>query len=127
MEEQCIYTRWERNPKVCPDTNGTVLVYEGLATGSSYNHSGGEVNYICITKTPSQLSSTEPVIYSLLHGSEYQHPIFNSLHKQNVPCAVCYTSVCFSKLMIPGEKNMSFNVDPGIFFFLLMSKKVSAV
>ena len=26
-----VYTRWGR--KVCPDTNGTVLVYEGLAAG----------------------------------------------------------------------------------------------
>ena len=96
-----MYTRWGR--KVCPDTNGTVLVYEGLAAGSKWDWSGGGANYICITKTPSHLSSTVPVFRSYLYGSEYQNPVFNSLHDHNVPCAVCYTSARSSKLMIPGE------------------------
>ena len=96
-----VYTRWGRT--VCPDTNGTVLVYEGLAAGSAWNQPGGGANYICITKNPSYLSSTVPAYYSLLYGTEYQHLIFNSLHDHNVPCAVCYTSVRSSKLMIPGK------------------------
>ena len=96
-----VYTRWGR--KVCPDTNGTVLVYEGLAAGSSYDQSGGGANYICITENPSYLSSIVPSSQSFLYGSEYQNPIFNSLHNHNVPCAVCHTSVRSSKLMIPGE------------------------
>ena len=96
-----VYTRWGRT--VCPDTNGTILVYEGLAAGSHYSQSGGGANYVCITKNPSYLSSTVPLAYSFLYGSEYEVPVFNSLHQQNVPCAVCYTSVRSSKLMIPGE------------------------
>ena len=96
-----VYTRWGR--KVCPDTNGTVLVYEGLAAGSHYSHSGGGANYICITKNPSYISSTVPAHHSYLYGSEYEHSVINSLHDHNVPCAVCYTSVRSSKLMIPGE------------------------
>ena len=96
-----VYTRWGRT--VCPDTNGTVLVYEGLAAGSAGDHSGGGANYICITKNPSYLSSKVPAYRSYLYGSEYENPVFNSLHEQNVPCAVCYTSVRFSELMIPGE------------------------
>ena len=97
-----VYTRWGRT--VCPDTNGTILVYEGLAAGSDRNQAGGGDNYICITKTPSYLSSAVPAGgNSILYGSEYQYPVFNSLHDHNVPCAVCYTSVRSSKLMIPGE------------------------
>ena len=96
-----VYTRWGRT--VCPDTKGTVLVYEGLAAGSKWDQSGGGANYICITKTPSYLSSTVPSAYSLIYEAEYDKPVFNSLHNQDVPCAVCYTSVRSSKLMIPGE------------------------
>ena len=44
-----------------------------------------------------------PAYYSNLYGSEYQQPVFDSLNDHNVPCAVCYTSVRSSKLMIPGE------------------------
>ena len=96
-----VYTRWGRT--VCPDTNGTILVYEGLAAGSHYSQSGGGANYVCITKNPSYLSSTVPGEYPLLYGSEYQYPVINSLHDHNVSCAVCYTSARSSKLMIPGE------------------------
>ena len=101
MSGGAVYTRWGRT--VCPDTNGTVLVYEGLAAGTHPSQSGGGANYICITKNPSYISSTVPAHYSFLYGSEYENPVFNSLHNHNVPCAVCHTSVRSSKLMIPGE------------------------
>ena len=96
-----VYTRWRRT--ICPDTNGTVLVYEGLAAGSHFTQSGGEANYICITKTPSYVRSTVPLYYSFLYGSEYEFFVFNSLNDHNVPCAVCYTAARSSKLMSPGE------------------------
>ncbi len=95
-----VYTRWGRT--VCPSTSGTQLVYEGLAAGSHYTHTGGGANYLCITKKPIYISTTVPSHYSYLYGSEYQNPIFNSLHDQNVPCAVCHTSKRSSKLMVPG-------------------------
>ena len=101
VSEGAVYIRWGR--KVCPDTNETVLVYEGLAAGSKWDQSDGGANYICITKTLSYLSSTVPSWTSLLNGSEYEHSVFNSLHDHNVPCAVCCTSLRSSKLMIPGE------------------------
>ena len=41
------YVRWGRT--VCPDINGTELVYDGLTAGSAYNHGGG-ANYICTAK-----------------------------------------------------------------------------
>ena len=95
-----VYTRWGRT--VCPSTSGTELVYEGLAAGSDLSQSGGGANYLCITKEPIYISTTVPSFYSYLYGSEYQHPVFNSLHDQNVPCAVCHTSQRSSKLMVPG-------------------------
>ena len=57
---------------------------------------------MCITKEPEYISSTIPGAYSHLYGSEYEQPVFGSLHDQNVPCAVCHTSQRSSKLMIPG-------------------------
>ena len=89
-----VYTRWGR--KVCPDTNGTVLVYEGLAAGSKYSQSGGGANYICITKTPSYLNSTVSSWQSLLYSSEYELSVFNSLHDTNVYYIYCNITVSLS-------------------------------
>ena len=96
-----VYTRWGRT--VCPATSGTELVYKGLAAGTSYNSVGGGANYLCTTEQPQYMSSTVPSAYSSLHGAEYESPVFGSLHDDNVPCAVCYTSQRSSKLMIPGK------------------------
>ena len=96
-----VYTRWGRT--VCPGTSGTELVYKGLAAGTHFAQSGGGANYLCTTEEPQYLSSTVPKYYSLLYGGEYEYPVFNSLHDHNVPCAVCYSSQRFSKLMIPGR------------------------
>ena len=57
---------------------------------------------MCIIKEPEYISSTVPSSHSLLYGTEYESPVFNSHHDQNVPCAVCHTSQRSSKLMIPG-------------------------
>ena len=102
-----VYTRWGRT--ICPDTNGTELVYEGLAAGTDHRQSGGGANYLCITADPEYLtvivpkfSPNDPTL-SYLYGSEYQLPGFGSLRDQNVPCAVCHTSQRSSKLMIPGK------------------------
>ena len=102
-----VYTRWGRT--VCPDTNGTQLVYEGLAAGTHYSQSGGGANYLCITADPEYLTDVVPkysandLALSYLYGSEYQLPGFDSLYGQNVPCAVCHTSQRSAKLMIPGK------------------------
>ena len=102
-----VYTRWGRT--VCPDTNGTELVYKGLAAGTHYNHVGGGANYLCTTEEPQYLSSTVPkdsgnnALLAYLYGAEYQLPGFSSLHDHNVPCAVCHSSQRSSKLMIPGR------------------------
>ena len=102
-----VYTRWGRT--VCPATSGTELVYNGLAAGTPYSHTGGGANYLCTSEQPQYLSSTVPkysandFALSYLYGAEYQVPGFGSLHNHNVPCAVCYSSQRSSKLMIPGR------------------------
>ena len=102
-----VYTRWGRT--VCPNTAGTELVYKGLAAGTNYLRSGGGANYLCATEAPQYLTSAVPrfrandLIFNYLHGSEYQVKGVSSLHDQNVPCAVCYTSQRSAKLMIPGR------------------------
>ena len=102
-----VYTRWGRT--VCPDTNGTQLVYEGLAAGNEHKQSGGGANYLCITADPEYLTDIVPKyssnnrVLSYLYGSEYHLPGFGSLQNHNVPCAVCHTSQRSAKLMIPGK------------------------
>ena len=102
------YIRWGRT--VCPDTNGTELVYKGRAAGSHWSHSGGGSNYQCMTESPQNFNfgpgtSTEN---SFIYGAEYQiwgnnvpsssHP----WHNHDVPCAVCYVAPREAVLMIPG-------------------------
>ena len=48
-----IYTRWGRT--TCPETPGTELVYEGLASGSAFNQYGGGANYLCLLNDPEYL------------------------------------------------------------------------
>ena len=98
-----VYTRWGR--KSCPNNTGAQLLYEGIAGGSHYSHSGGGANYICLPKVPDYLSTANPSRQSYLYGAEYQNVnnIFPSKHDHNVPCAVCYTSTKEVQLMIPAK------------------------
>ena len=95
-----LYTRWGKT--TCPGTLGTELVYSGLAGGSHYSHSGGGASYLCLPKMPDYLLNGIPSVYSYLYGAEYEAPLFTT-DDHNVPCAVCYTSNCSSKLMIPAK------------------------
>ena len=98
-----VYTQWGR--KSCPNNTVAQLLYEGIAGGSHYTHSGEGANYICLPKVPDYLSTANPSYESYLYGTEYQgvNNIFTSKHNHNVPCAVCYTSTKVVKLMIPAK------------------------
>ena len=102
------YVRWGRT--VCPDTNGTELVYKGRAAGSHWSHAGGGSNYQCMTENPQNFNfgpgtSTEN---SLIYGAEYQiwgnnvPSSSHAWHDHDVPCAVCYVAPRETVLMIPG-------------------------
>ena len=96
-----VYTRWGR--KSCPTNTGAELLYEGIAGGSHYRHSGGGANYVCLPKVPQYSSIHVPPYYFYMYGAEYEsvNGIFSGKHDHNVPCAVCYTSTKEVKLMIP--------------------------
>ncbi len=55
-----VYTRWGRT--TCPDTQGTELLYEGIAGGSAHNHKGGGANYLCLPEEP-EYSDYQPGAY----------------------------------------------------------------
>ena len=103
------YIRWGRTE--CPNTEGTVLVYSGVAAGPHYQHTGGGSQYLCLPDAPEFLETTLGVQFfrSYLHGTEYQlqdsPPALGNLFDHNVPCAVCYTAVRGEKVMIPAKAN----------------------
>ena len=100
------YTRWGR--RVCPDTPGTELTYEGRMVGSTPTRGGG-ANHLCLSNSPTFLAYTRgsQTWRATLHGTEYETDRvavgpFESLHNHNVPCAVCYVNRSAS-IMIPGQ------------------------
>ena len=101
------YIRWGRT--ICPDTEGTELVYTGRAAGSHYSHSGGGGNYQCVTEEPENFDfGPGTVDHSYIYGAEYEMygnvPAASlPLHQQDVPCAVCYVAPRETVLMIPGR------------------------
>ena len=100
-----VYIRWGRT--TCPNNTGAELLYEGIAGGSHFTHSGGGANYLCLPKVPQYLSTAVPPDpdRSYLYGAEYEsvNNIYPSKHEHNVPCAVCYISTKSTKLMIPAQ------------------------
>ena len=99
-----MYIRWGRT--VCPNVTGTELVYEGIAAGSWYTHSGGGSNYLCLPKDP-EYSNYRPGVQSdsTVYGAEYEtfgEPPLGHVNDHNVPCAVCCTSRS-KHFMLPGK------------------------
>ena len=100
-----VYTRWGRT--TCPNTTGTKLQYAGRAAGTWYTHGGGGANYLCLPEQPQYSTYTAGVqgLRSYLYGTEYETsdgPL-RSVNNHNVPCAVCYTSIRGTVMMIPAQ------------------------
>ena len=105
-----MYTRWGRT--TCPSTSGTQLMYAGRAAGSHFTDRGGGANYLCLPEQPqySNYTARTQAGCAYLYGTEYQA---GGVHLQdsgplsfgdhNVPCAVCYTSMRGTVLMIPAQ------------------------
>ncbi|XP_041346870.1 uncharacterized protein LOC121366519, partial [Gigantopelta aegis] len=112
-----IYTRWGR--KSCNNNTGAQLLYEGIAGGSHYSHSGGGANYICLPKVPDYLSTANPPYESYLYGAEYQYVnnIFPSKHDHNVPCARNAVYECVDK-DAESIYGSSGNIDGALFYFV---------
>ncbi|XP_063411601.1 uncharacterized protein LOC134694519 [Mytilus trossulus] len=96
-----VYTRWGR--KDCP-SNGTELVYAGVAGGGYYTHTGAAVNYVCLPHDPDFIQGDTPGGDATIYGSEYQDNHFgHNLYNNDVPCAVCRAITKSSVVMIPGK------------------------
>ena len=99
-----VYTRWGRT--TCPDTPGTELVYAGRAGGSRHNAKGGAANHLCLPDNPDYLQYEAGVQnFSPVYGVEYQPyggPLA-SVHRHDMPCAVCFASARETVLMIPAK------------------------
>ena len=89
-----LYIRWGRTS--CPNVTGTELVYSGRAGGSS---SGSD--FMCLPDDP-EYSSSSATGSTRLSGVEYNtHPAGFRYH--NAPCAVCYSSLRPTIMMIPAK------------------------
>ena len=88
-----VYIRWGRTS--CPQTNGTELIYSGRAGGSD-----GGSDFMCLPDVPHYFGSVGSVSQTVA-GVEYNnHPA--GLQNHNAPCAVCYSSLRPTIMMIPG-------------------------
>ncbi|XP_066285831.1 uncharacterized protein [Branchiostoma lanceolatum] len=103
-----VYIRWGRT--TCPGDTDASLIYDGIAGGTHFTHSGGGANYVCLPKDPEWgvfTDGNQGTPY--MHGAEYQLAYGNSpfqggaLHDHDVPCAVCHVASRGSKLMIPAR------------------------
>ena len=106
-----LWVRWGRT--VCPDTEGTQLLYGGVAaggtpdqTGTDRNQPGGGSEYLCLPNQPEFLNiiSGTQSRRSGVYGAEYEShdmaPAFGDLLHFEAPCAACY-STRSAKIMIP--------------------------
>lgn len=83
------YVRWGR--KDCPE--GATLVYQGIAGGAHYTHSGSAANTLCLHQEPTWNEYVEGFqTADRIYGAEYQtgeYPARKHLLGHDVPCAVC--------------------------------------
>ena len=106
-----VYTRWGRT--TCPSDQGTTLVYSGRAGGSYNQNHGGAANLLCLPDDP-EFSRYEGRVqgHSLIRGAEYRpdtHQPFGEKSGNNIPCAVCSTSIRSKLLVIPAKLNCPTN------------------
>ena len=99
------YIRWGRT--VCPQNQGTELVYSGRAGGSWYRNTGGATNYLCMPDNPDYLQFASSVQgFSYVYGVGYNlgtgQPLYD-VTQHNAPCAVCMAVSRCSLLMIPAK------------------------
>ena len=89
-----MYTHWGRNN--CSSVHGTELVYPGIAGSSNYG-----TDALCLPHVPEYSSCSVTGTQSAFGIDYYSHPA--GLQNENVPCAVCYTSLRSTIMMIPAK------------------------
>ena len=89
-----LYVRWGNSS--CPSVTGTQRVYSGFAVISDHG-----TDFLCFPSNPEYTSSSATGSHTL-EGVEYNnHPA--GLQNHNVPCAVCYSSLRPTIMMIPAK------------------------
>ena len=96
-----VYTRWGRT--ICPNTTGSVLLYDGIMAASTYGKTGGGANYLCLPHKPQYIKFITPQYSSSISATEYDDSSLGSLDSHDAPCAVCYSSTKTVKIMIPAK------------------------
>ncbi|GAB1603226.1 short-chain collagen C4-like [Argonauta hians] len=105
-----LYTRWGRTD--C--TPYSSLVYDGVAAGEYFDHTGGGSNLLCLPNDPIWANATKQhEVAATIYGTEYQiseyhnkmfvHNNPETLHDHNVPCAVCMTRQPAVIMMLPAR------------------------
>ena len=91
---------------MCPDTNGTDVLYTGIIAGSNANQAGGGANMICLSDDGPEYLEVDPGVQdfsSFAYGAEYRFgAAFGDLFGHNAPCVSCFTAERGAKVMIPG-------------------------
>ena len=89
----------------------TIHTFTGYVGGKHYTHTGGGAEYLCLPKVPQFGKKTSGhQSGSYVYGTEYElYPSNNpfgdqSIHNQDVPCAVCHVGDKSTQLMIPAWK-----------------------
>ena len=86
-----LYIRWGRTS--CPIVTGTELVYSGRAGGSGYG-----TQFMCLPNDPDYYSSSSGGKF-YIHGVIYRNNPTGITG--DVPCAICYSSLRPTIMMIP--------------------------
>ena len=88
-----VYIRWGRTS--CPNVTGTELIYSGRAVGSNYG-----TGFMCFPNDPEYYSSSASGSQNI-NGVRYQNNPTGITG--DVPCAVCYSSLRPTIMMIPAK------------------------
>ena len=72
----------------------------GYAGGSWHDDTGGAAEYVCLPRDPINHTYFTMDNLGLMYGAEYHG---GSLNDQDVPCAVCRSTVYSSIVMIPAR------------------------
>ena len=99
------YIRWGRT--VCPERNGTELVYAGRIGGSLFSLKGGGANILCLPDDP-VYGNYQPGVqnYSPMYGGVYYTDgatLPSSNNYKHASCAVCFVSNRNVKIMVPAR------------------------
>ncbi|XP_076820525.1 uncharacterized protein LOC143465891 isoform X1 [Clavelina lepadiformis] len=109
-----VYTRWGRHDCSGPNND---LIYEGIAAGAHYTHTGGVSDSLCLHLNVSYRNGRFQdgnQGASHIYGLEYRDSWISSVmdfsliethstYLHSVPCAVCLVERRTTQLMIPGR------------------------